>query len=174
MKMCRRCLSEKDYLDFHKNKQTKDGYSAYCKACKSLLDKNWIANNPEQIKKRKDRSKKWQIDNPDQYKNSVKKWKENNTERKWILDKKSHLWTHYRMTIEDYQSMLTKQDGKCLICNQHKRLVVDHNHSCCPNKTTCGNCVRGLICVSCNTLVGYIETHKNLLDSANKYIKDFE
>ena len=90
---------------------------------------------------------------------------------KWILDKKSHLWTHYRMTIEDYQSMLKSQNGKCKICNKNKRLVVDHDHSCCLQKNTCGNCVRGLLCFSCNTLVGYIEINKNLIKSVDFYLQ---
>ena len=171
MKMCRKCLELKDILYFHKNKQTKDGYAAYCKSCKSELDKNWISTRPDQIEKRKDRSRQWQKNNPEQYKKSVDEWKKNNSERKWILDKKSHLWTHYRMTIEDYQSMLKSQNGKRKICNKNKRLVVDHDHSCCLQKNTCGNCVRGLLCFSCNTLVGYIEINKNLIKSVDFYLQ---
>ena len=172
MKMCRRCLTEKSYLEFHKNKQTKDGYSVYCKPCKSSIDKDWINSKPEQIEKRKIRSREWQKNNPERYKECIDKWKENNLERKWILDKKSHLWTHYRMTIEDFQKMFFNQNGKCLVCEKEKKLVVDHDHSCCPKKITCGKCIRGLVCTSCNTLLGYLETHKNLLSKAEKYLSN--
>lgn len=174
MKMCRRCLQTKDYLEFHKNKQTKDGYAVYCKPCKSSLDKDWIKSRPDQIEKRKTRSKKWQADNPARYKESIKNWKKQNQEQKWILDKKSHLWTHYKMTIDEFQNKFNSQNGKCLICNKEKRLVVDHNHKCCSSKTTCGKCTRGLLCHTCNTLVGYIETHQELLQKVDNYIKDFE
>jgi len=174
MKMCRRCLIEKDCSEFHKNKQTKDGYAAYCKSCKSNLDKEWTAANPSRIENRKNRSREWQKANPERYQESIKSWRNRNPEQKWILDKKSHLWTHYRMTIDQFQKMFLEQDGRCLVCKKQKKLVVDHNHSCCPGKLTCGKCTRGLICHSCNTLVGYLETQKDLLEKANQYVKDFE
>ena len=172
MKMCRRCLLEKDYLNFHRNKQTKDGYAAYCKSCKSQVDKEWISANPERIEKRKKRSKNWKDTNPERYKDLINNWKNNNQEKKWVLDKKSHLWTHYRMTIEQFQKMFSDQNGMCLICDEQRKLIVDHDHSCCPEKTTCGECVRGLICHRCNTLVGYLETQKHILDRAKKYISN--
>jgi chromosome segregation ATPase len=171
MKMCRKCLSQKDYSSFHKNKSTADGYSAYCKPCKSLSDKASILADPERLEKRKNRSRQWQKNNKEQYDLSIKKWKENNIERKWQLDKKSHLWTHYRITIEDYRNMLNDQDGLCLVCKKSRKLVVDHDHSCCPDKITCGMCIRGLICNQCNLIVGIIENSEDIVNSAKKYIK---
>lgn len=170
--MCRRCLNKKDYSEFHKNKQTKDGYAAYCKICKSQIDKDWVEASPERIEKRKNRSREWQKANPEKYKKAIDSWRSKNPEQKWILDKKSHLWTHYRMTIDEFQKMFLEQDGKCLICDKKKKLVVDHDHSCCSGKTTCGNCTRGLVCHSCNTLIGYLETHKHLLDKAASYLSN--
>jgi hypothetical protein len=37
------------------------------------------------------------------------------------------------------------------------RLVVDHDHSCCPATYSCGRCVRGFICHECNVMLGTIE-----------------
>jgi hypothetical protein len=170
MKFCRNCLIEQPYNNFHKNKQTKDGYAAYCKPCKSEKDKIWVMSDPKRIQERKRRSKEWQTANPERYRESIKRWVENNPEQKWILDKKSHLWTHYRITIDQYQEMFLKQEGKCLICEKSKKLVVDHDHSCCSGKLTCGKCTRGLVCQGCNTLLGLIENNKGIIKKINKYL----
>jgi hypothetical protein len=174
MKLCKRCFLEKNYNDFHKNKQTKDGYAVYCKPCKSATDKKWINSNPERVKKRNKKSKDWRAANPLRSKELVAEWKEKNPDRKWILDKKSHLWTHYRLTIEDYQKIFNDQDGKCWICKESKKLVVDHDHDCCNKKISCGKCIRGLICYNCNALVGFLERNISLIDKASEYIKNFD
>jgi hypothetical protein len=57
------------------------------------------------------------------------------------------------MTATEYHELLEYQDGRCFICHrrpQSKRLAVDHDHSCCPGPTSCGRCIRGLLCRSCN------------------------
>ena len=71
----------------------------------------------------------------------------------------------WRHGIDDdvYDEMLEKQGGRCAICLDFaKRLVIDHDHDCCAGSgarlRNCGLCVRGLICVRCNNLLGYIET----------------
>ena len=35
MKICKKCKKEKEIINFHKNKRTKDGLNDYCKPCKS-------------------------------------------------------------------------------------------------------------------------------------------
>jgi len=47
MKLCNGCSTEKDYLEFHKNKTKKDGYASSCKVCHSASNKAWIQANPE-------------------------------------------------------------------------------------------------------------------------------
>jgi hypothetical protein len=171
MKMCRKCLVNKNTEEFHKNSQVKDGIAAYCKLCKSKIDKDWIKNKPKEIEKRKLRSRQWQKDNPEKYRESLKRWVTENPQQKWNLDKKSHLWTHYRMTIDDFSIMHESQDGKCNICKTVRKLVVDHDHSCCPTKITCGGCIRALVCSRCNTLLGMSDDSPQLLASAIEYLR---
>lgn len=49
-------------------------------------------------------------------------------------------------------------------------LVVDHDHACCPN-TSCGRCVRGLICTTCNTALGLMRDDPGALRRLAEYIE---
>jgi len=67
------------------------------------------------------------------------------------------LMYQYKMTKERYEEL--KALG-CNICGeyQERNLHVDHDHSCCNGKVTCGNCVRGVLCNRCNQTVGKYES----------------
>jgi hypothetical protein len=51
--------------------------------------------------------------------------------------------------------------------------VVDHQHSCCPGKSnSCGRCVRGLLCISCNSAIGMFDENVEVLRRAAAYVAD--
>lgn len=90
--------------------------------------------------------------------------------------------SHVRLTfgIESsvYDSMLKLQGGRCALCNrkpQSQRLAVDHDHACCPGPISCGNCIRGLVCKSCNLdILGWIERLGDALTFARRMQMYFE
>ncbi|WP_443095051.1 endonuclease VII domain-containing protein [Rothia koreensis] len=96
------------------------------------------------------------------------------TERK--RNNATNLTTKYKMTLSDYNKMLDAQGGGCAICGQKpseaRRLSVDHDHACCPSEKTCGACVRGLLCVTCNVWLGFYE-NKKWTAKADKYLDSF-
>ena len=62
-----------------------------------------------------------------------------------------------KSTAKAYEAMLDLQGWTCAIrgCDikenpnwewEGRILVVDHDHECCPGSSTCGHCVRGLLC----------------------------
>lgn len=74
----------------------------------------------------------------------------------------------YSITVEEVEEMLVKQDYRCAICGIHQDdiqhntfkyspLVIDHDHNT--------GKVRGLLCPSCNLILG------NALDNPDTLIK---
>lgn len=47
---------------------------------------------------------------------------------------------------------------ECAACGSVEKLKVDHSHQCCPSEKSCGECVRGWLCHSCNTAEGLLRT----------------
>jgi hypothetical protein len=73
------------------------------------------------------------------------------------------------LTPERFAQMLKAQGYACAMCRRpfekDQRICIDHDHSCCPPKLPsrcCGKCVRGLLCLTCNVALGYIETYSEL------------
>jgi hypothetical protein len=76
------------------------------------------------------------------------------------------LKSKYRISLDDYNSMLASQDSKCAICSTsepgkyHGRLCVDHDHIT--------GAVRGLLCHNCNTALGHFrDSIPNLLKAVS-------
>ena len=83
--------------------------------------------------------------------------------------------SHYHLTLEKYTQMLEDQDGKCAICKQktEKSLHIDHDHSCCPERgKSCGKCIRGLLCDSCNNGLGRFKDSTEILQAAIEYLTE--
>ena len=89
---------------------------------------------------------------------------------KYEAERRSNYKIRYKITIEEYEELFAKQDGLCAICSQPEKLTkdnklhkmaVDHNHETMQ--------VRGLLCMNCNTRLGYFES-KNLLTRMVSYL----
>ena len=67
----------------------------------------------------------------------------------------------YNISNLDYVDLLDVQGWKCAMCRKppegDRALVIDHDHSCCGNGGSCGECVRGLLCSTCNMRLGFFE-----------------
>lgn len=86
----------------------------------------------------------------------------------------------FGLTNQAWLALLAKQGGRCAICGTAdpgpKTWHVDHDHSCCPtphrtSATTCGKCVRGLLCHLCNTALGGFRDDPAVLRAAIDYLR---
>ena len=77
-KVCSKCKVEKELGEFNNDKYNKDGLRSYCKRCKALLSKDYYKNN---IEKRLEYNRKWNINHPEDRKNYTRNCAKNNSEK---------------------------------------------------------------------------------------------
>lgn len=54
----------------------------------------------------------------------------------------------YGITVEDFESLVEGQQGRCALCGSEKKLCIDHSH-------ITGK-IRGLLCIRCNGALGQL------------------
>lgn len=75
------------------------------------------------------------------------------------------LWTYYRLRPADYDAIRARQGDACGICREplsesRTRAFIDYDHACDhPGKGRfcCADCVRGILCPSCNRELSLLE-----------------
>lgn len=80
----------------------------------------------------------------------------------------NHRIKSYGMTIEEYEQMYKKQEGKCACCEvtPDRQLNIDHCH-----KT---GKIRALLCHNCNTAIGHAKESIEVLNKLIKYLQRHE
>lgn len=74
-----------------------------------------------------------------------------------------HLQTKYGISRSDYDDVLRRQNGACILCRSTGvPLVVDHSHET--------GVVRGLLCGSCNRALGLFKDDPSALSRAVEYV----
>lgn len=81
----------------------------------------------------------------------------------------------YGLTQEKFDNFLISQDNKCAVCKRSEpggqgTWHIDHDHECCPDNSSCGQCVRGLLCWQCNYALGLLQDSPEILHRAGVYI----
>lgn len=66
--------------------------------------------------------------------------------------------SRYKLHPREYKRLIKTQ---CKVCGSKENLCIDHDHSCCPERTACGKCIRGVLCGACNKSEGHLKTFEN-------------
>lgn len=84
-----------------------------------------------------------------------------------------HRLRKYGLTARQIDNMIALQGGLCAICDEaisRARCAIDHDHACCSGLSTCGTCVRGVLCRACNSGLGLFNDNINSIARALEYL----
>ena len=146
---CSHCHLVLPVSEFRPRKELKSGLRSRCRECEKIQWQESHKSNRE-------------------YRNAKgKEWRSQNRKKVAKIARKTYLKATYNLSPEEYDSMYIEQGGRCAICGKHqsefkKRLHVDHCHETETN--------RGLLCRSCNLLLGHSNDNTEILMNAIKYL----
>lgn len=109
------------------------------------------------------KSQEWRDKNPERSLESCRRYREKNPCCP-TRQKDSTLRCRYGITLEDFNCLFKKQDGKCAICRQGKKLCVDRCHE--------SGKVRGLLCRECNIAIALLDDDVINLARASYYLME--
>lgn len=182
LKFCPRCNLTKPRTEFRPRRSNEDYVNSYCAKCDKEYNDEQNSKKPSRqrvLQKRKLLEEGKQKCTLCQQIMSLENFsinKSSSTGYQWTCRKctgiKSRLKI-YKLSTDEYHAKLQSQNHICAICKLKEPLCIDHNRACCNSKTSCGNCVRGLLCITCNTLLGFSYDDVTILQSAISYLKEY-
>lgn len=83
------------------------------------------------------------------------------------------------ITPEREAAVMAVQSGVCGICGPwtgrrglSRALAADHDHTCCEGRYSCGECLRGFLCATCNQILGRWRDNPDIFLAAVRYLYD--
>lgn len=183
MKQCTKCQENKPYDQFTKNSGNKSGLHSWCKQCMSDKVLSYRGGRVFKQLAKTETEKQCRIcEQMKPYSEYAGKDLRTKKRESYCLECKKFMGTErvlvrYGLTVETYMQLFNNQGGVCRICHKPegggKRLAVDHDHACCSGASSCGKCIRGLICFRCNAALGMVSDDISVLESMIRYLKNF-
>ncbi len=98
-------------------------------------------------------------------------YNEKHRDRLSVQRKEAHLRREYGLSLEDYWKLIVLQGNRCAVCGGMEpggtsgEWNVDHSHEM--------DQVRGLVCWSCNVLLGMCHENPEILKAALRYLEEY-
>lgn len=182
-KECTVCQTIKPFSEFGKNRTSASGLHSWCKKC--ISDKTLEKRGGRVFKQlaKTETHKQCRIcEQMKPYSEYAGKDSRSKQKQSYCIECQKFMGTErvlkrYGLTVETYMQLFRNQGGVCKICNKpeidRKRLAVDHDHACCSGASSCGKCIRGLLCSKCNKALGMVSDDISVLESMIGYLKNF-
>lgn len=133
--------------------------------------RRWYANNPDyhnkwrkaNPEKARRLTREWARRNRDKMLEHCRRWRAENRERARHTERVRNWKKKYGLTPEAAKALWESHAGQCAICDSKEHLCVDHDH-----KT---GKIRGLLCRSCNLMLGNSRDQIEILRRAEAYLQ---
>ena len=177
-KECSKCVTIKNTDEFYKDSTNLDGMRDWCKNCCAASTKLYRKNNPEKCTEHRIN---WRKNNPERTRELNNNWHKNNPEKsranyeRYKLkyptkQKEKDLKYKYGLTLEAYDILVDEHKGYCGICGTHETEIVSKRTKLCIDHDHATGKVRGLLCHSCNKLLGNAKDNQQILLNAIQYL----
>ena len=178
---CKTCGNVKPLTEFYARVQAEGTfYRPTCKECMSEAAKRRYHEDPEWRAGKRQANKNWQDRNPgyrpaygkayyerrrEYYAERNKAWARAHRDRRVAIRRKNV----YGITQAEFDALLAAQSGRCAICGTDLhpgKWAIDHDHET--------GRVRGILCRSCNIMLGLAMDDQSILAKAIKYLHEKE
>jgi len=152
MKECQSCGEYKPLDNYSLCSRAADKLQYSCRQCQTDYARMKYQTDPDFRERKRSSDKKWS-----KKESSVKK------------ARNRRLKFYYGIDEDDWNDLYLSQNGCCAICGIHEsklgvRFHVDHDHET--------GVVRGLLCLKCNSGLGYFLDNVDFLRNAIGYLED--
>lgn len=76
----------------------------------------------------------------------------------------------YSLSTDRLQELMAPRVCANPGCDVTENLHIDHDHACCPGPTSCGSCVRGVLCAGCNQSLGNLQENPRRIRGLLAYL----
>lgn len=169
-KTCTSCNRDLPLLEFYKNKRNKDGYTYVCRDCRRQYRSTLLAKRIYTTPDLKTCSRCSKTMDVEKFACDKSTLDGLNSACK-VCRRTARLLATYGISPEQHE--LLSRNG-CNICGSSEGLEVDHDHSCCPGRKSCGKCIRGVLCYNHNSGLGKFQDDIQHLETAVAYLRKYE
>lgn len=163
-KICTYCKTDQPLTNYHVH--PKRGHHPRCKPCRAKAHREYYLANIDKFKAYKARARNETVEEREA---RIQRRRDEAPAKRRLAKWRVHIRKTLGVSEQQYQDLFRAQGGRCAICasgnpgGKRERFCIDHCHAT--------GVIRGLLCVSCNSGLGYFKDDIHRLEGAISYLK---